>query len=527
MMPSSCHPSVSVAAYLDSDECCAETRSTPFPAFVTGGGGSSSGSSSACCVTDASNRLSQRARRVKSFHASTERGSCDYESDAVYLRVELFLTDLERRLQWLDDYRRSSQRLHDLDAGLKRAYASLEAVRDACSVASGELMGTGKRRAEILVAMLESSYNDVLATKETMEQKAQAGMRMLEAFLNDLEMHVRDRGLIGTLDDGWQALDTSLTHARELVGVVGGEIAQARDVLRESIEAAVSLAREKTLLSYYEVPGPWRINPHIINGYRFKTTPRGCIASIFQPSNELVNIWSHIIGLLIVLAVAFYFYPLTANFSLSTKTDVAIAAVFFAAAVKCLVCSISWHTMNSISDQPLMECFACVDYTGISLLVAASIVTTEYTAFYCEPVSRWSYICITGLMGVVGSILPWHPRFNGHDMAWARVSFYMFLGALGLSPIVQLTYTRGFVWAVYFYAPVMKSILVYTLGACVYASKIPERWWPGCFDYAGCSHNIWHLAVLGGILFHYTAMQELFSGAFLRKTTECAVAAAP
>lgn len=51
--------------------------------------------------------------------------------------------------------------------------------------------------------------------------------------------------------------------------------------------------------------------------------------------------------------------------------------------------------MSSISEQTLMERFACVDYTGISLLIAASIMTTEYTAFYCEPISRWIYITTT------------------------------------------------------------------------------------------------------------------------------------
>ena len=73
----------------------------------------------------------------------------------------------------------------------------------------------------------------------------------------------------------------------------------------------------------------------------------------------------------------------------------------------------------------------------------------------------------------------------------------------------------------YFYAPVMKSLLVYLVGACVYASQIPERWSPGLFDYVGGSHNIWHVAVLGGILFHYCAMQDLFAVAFQRAQGEC------
>ena len=53
-------------------------------------------------------------------------------------------------------------------------------------------------------------------------------------------------------------------------------------------------------------------------------------------------------------------------------------------------------------------------------------------------------------------------------------------------------------------------------GAILYAAKVPERWVPGAFDYVGGSHNIWHFAVLGGILFHYTAMQSFFREAFAR-----------
>lgn len=382
-------------------------------------------------------------------------------------------------------------------------------------------MGGGKRRAKILVETLEERYKEALATKETLEQKAQASMRLMENFLGELEagaQAVRDRGLYGTLDDGWRAVEPGLTHARE---VMDESVERAREALQKSIERAIQLANEKRLIQYSDLPYPWRVNPHILQGYRFTTSKIECVTSAFTFSNELFNIWSHLIGLLIVLAVAFYFYPSNPNFSLSTKTDIAIAAIFFIAACKCLVCSTLWHTMNSIASQPLMERFACVDYTGISLLVAASIVTTEYTAFYCEPTSRWIYIITTSTLGIAGVILPWHPTFNRADMAWARVAFYVTLAATGFAPIAQLSLTRSLGWCLYFYAPLLKSLGVYLLGAMIYAMQIPERWLPGFFDYLGGSHNIWHVAVLGGILFHYGAMQDLFTGAFVRAEGEC------
>jgi adiponectin receptor len=413
-----------------------------------------------------------------------------------------------------------------MDDGINRAYATLAAVRDSCSQVSGELMDAGRHRAKVLVEVLETRYKDALATKGTLESKAQASIRLMEAFLSEFESRaqtVRGASFTKVMDEGWRRAEDGLRSAREAVDEGVERVWRAKDSLKENVEHAVKRAKEVGLITYEELPHPWRVNPHITKGYRFSSTKVECVRSAFSLSNESFNIWSHAIGLLIVLSIAFYYYPASFNFSQSSKTDIFFSAMFFFAACKCLICSCMWHTMNSIADQTLMERFACVDYTGISLLIAASIMTTEYTAFYCEPVSRWTYIITTAILGVGGVILPWHPTFNRADMAWARVSFYVALGATGFAPIIQLNLTRGSEWSYYFYAPVMKSVLVYLVGAIIYAMKLPEMLLPGWFDYVGGSHNIWHCSVLFGILFHYLAVQEFFTGAFQRAENGCSL----
>jgi adiponectin receptor len=59
-----------------------------------------------------------------------------------------------------------------------------------------------------------------------------------------------------------------------------------------------------------------------------------------------------------------------------------------------------------------MERVGCVDYSGISMLTDASIITTEYIAFYLEPISRSINMAITLFFGFPGAILPWKPAFN-------------------------------------------------------------------------------------------------------------------
>lgn len=480
-------------------------------------------------TTSASGFDSQKPRyrrRHSSFHP--RRMSCDGSLDgeeSLLLKVDLFLSELERRLDFLENYGNLN-----IDSGISRAYATLQAVRARCSQVSEELMGAGRRRAQVMVETVESRYQDALAAKETLSEKVNEGIEVLEGMLSDFEARaykMREQGFASAAEslmgEGRRVVDEGFNAAHEFIDEGIERAKKAAESLEEHIQFAIVRAREHGLIRYEDLPVPWRVNPHIVKGYRFTESKVDCVRSMFSISNEAVNIWSHAIGLIIVLSIAFYFYPTSITFSLSTKTDILIAAVFFFAACKCLVCSTMWHTMNSVADQTLMECFACVDYTGISLLIAASIITTEYTAFYCEPVSRWVYMTLSLTLGIGGVILPWHPTFNRQDMAWARVAFYITLGATGFAPVIQLNLTRGGAWTWDFYLPIAKSLAVYVVGACVYASHVPERWFPGAFDYIGGSHNLWHFAVLGGILFHYTAMQEFFAGAFERAQNGCAL----
>jgi len=467
----------------------------------------------------------QKAARIQRRHSSYQPQQWSIDTDDIQVLLDRFLSQLGKRLDFFDRYGSFK-----IDTSLDCAYSTLRAVHDSCAHVSDEVIDAGWRRARVFVETLEERYRDALARKQTMEQKAREGVRLMESVLADLETRayeVRASTLGAFASDVYQTgkkhLQEGVSATEQLVDEGIERAKSAKEVLKAKVDNALSRAKEHGLITFHDLPEPWRNNPHILKGYRFCETNLDCIRSCFYFSNETVNIWSHAIGLVIVLSIAFYFYPTSPYFASSTNADTLVAAVFFFAACKCLVCSTMWHTMSSISSQTILDRFACVDYTGISLLVAASIMTTEYTAFYCEPVSRWTYMTMTALLGLGGVILPWHPTFNRADMSWARVGFYVSLAATGAIPVAQIVMSRGLDWAMYFYAPITKSVCVYLAGAFMYAAKVPERFFPGAFDYCGGSHNIWHLAVLGGILFHYSAMQSFFGDAFRRAEGQCSV----
>ncbi|KAK4911942.1 inc metabolism membrane protein, partial [Elasticomyces elasticus] len=283
-------------------------------------------------------RFDRKEVQKRRRHSSYQPRAWATETENIQLLVDRFLDGLGRRLDFLESY----GHLH-LDAGIDRAYSTLHAVRDSCGHVSDEVMDAGWRRARVLVDTLQDRYRGALARKATLSQNTQEAVRFMEDILTEFEARayaMRDAG-IGVvasdfIDEGWRRMDEGLGKAKEVVDEGLEKARRATDVLKDKVDRAVSRAKEQGLIIYEDLPDPWRVNPHILRGYRFHETKVACLRSCFSLSNELVNIWSHAIGLLIVLAIAFYFYPTSANFSLSTKSDVFVAAVFFFAACKCL-----------------------------------------------------------------------------------------------------------------------------------------------------------------------------------------------
>lgn len=314
------------------------------------------------------------------------------------------MTELEHKLDNLERYG-----IEKIDGGLQAAYNTLHSVRAECHRVKGGVLDEGRRRAAVLVEVLESRYASLLQGRESIAAKVSHGVEFLSGLLADIEATI-DATVTREIDSAKRGFET---------------IVHVKDELTESIERAIRASREKRLITYEELPWPWQVNPYILSGYRFTESYMDCIHSAFALSNETTNIWSHALGFFLILSIAFYFYPASEMFLNHTTADKLINGLFFLAAAKALACSAIWHTFSSISHQHTMEKFACVDYSGISLLIAASIMTTEYTAFYVDPVSRWIYMTITFVLGVAGMILPWKRTFN---RAYVRSDlFFLFL----------------------------------------------------------------------------------------------------
>ncbi|VEU24043.1 DEKNAAC105289 [Brettanomyces naardenensis] len=355
--------------------------------------------------------------------------------------------------------------------------------------------------------------------------------------------------------DRLQQLDAKLDAFEESYSIMPKNPQETLKDLRSLLynyEKAM-VAGSHRLLHFYELPFQWRENKFIVFGYRFSKSHTAAFKSIVEVHNETANIWSHLLGAVLMIYLALFHYPSTQVYALTSTADHFVTFIFFAAATKCLLFSVIWHTYANISTLHLRQKFACFDYTGITVLIIASIITTEHIALRDFPVLRWGYVIFSFLTGVAGVAFSWSPQFDKPGFRPVRILFFISLAALGATAFITSCFKKGLFYSFDLYSPLLASFVWYLTGVVFYGSLIPERWRSdvvidelkicdetileldrsgkleeyldkepektkhyGKFlslwwvDYIFSSHNIWHMFVVMGILGHYYATLRMF-----------------
>ena len=132
---------------------------------------------------------------------------------------------------------------------------------------------------------------------------------------------------------------------------------------------------------------PWqRDNEFILTHYRpasysyFRS-----LASLCRLHNQSVNIYSHLIGLIVFITFSYWFHhELSTRYESASKTDTFVFDCFFLGAVLCLGFSTSFHTFANHSAE-VCRTWLLLDMIGILCLTTGSFFPGVFYGFYCEP----------------------------------------------------------------------------------------------------------------------------------------------
>ncbi|ODV60188.1 Izh3p, partial [Ascoidea rubescens DSM 1968] len=242
---------------------------------------------------------------------------------------------------------------------------------------------------------------------------------------------------------------------------------------------ALSVANQR-LLHFYELPFEWRENPYIIHGYRFYNKNSTCLKSILHLNhNESANIWSHLFGSFFLLYLMLIHFPnkLFQNNFHHINTNLIIAVyVFLLSSLNCLLSSVSWHTFSATTNLNLRQTCACIDYTGITILITCSIISIEIIAFEFHYIKKLLFIISTSLIGFSGLLLNWSPTFDKNENKFLRIGFFCFLAFLGIFSFIIHCFIYGFFRSFVYFLPECKSLIWYLIGIVFYGYLIPEIW---------------------------------------------------
>lgn len=191
--------------------------------------------------------------------------------------------------------------------------------------------------------------------------------------------------------------------------------------------------------------------------------------------------------------------------------------IFILSAMFCLLCSVICHLFSAHSYG--VHCMVSrLDYAGISILIAGSYFPVVFYIFYCNPTAMLVYLSGISTFSIFVFLVAMAPFFQKPEYRALRGLSFLALGLLGVVPFTHMLFLPNiehFQVAIIWF---MMMALCYIVGVGFYIIRIPERFFPGKFDFWGSSHNIWHCFVLAACVCHYVGSRWSF---YLRHEATC------
>ncbi|XP_051953660.1 membrane progestin receptor gamma-A-like isoform X2 [Xyrauchen texanus] len=250
-----------------------------------------------------------------------------------------------------------------------------------------------------------------------------------------------------------------------------------------------------------------------MSGYRHPcSSAKDCVLSLFQLTNETLNIWTHFLPtwfflwklLTVVLVQGYWQDPFTWPL-----------LVFLLSCCVYPLASSCAHTFSTMSEQARHICFF-FDYGALSFYSLGSAITYSSYTFpdkWINSTFHKYYVPMAVVNSVVSTALACFSRSSGKlDEKFCKCLRIMAFVYPYLFDNIPLFY-RIFVCAgegctvneantVHYQHTALAALTSF-----LFATHLPERLSPGSFDYIGHSHQLFHVFAIFGTYFQMTAIE--------------------
>ncbi|PVH86601.1 HlyIII-domain-containing protein [Cadophora sp. DSE1049] len=209
--------------------------------------------------------------------------------------------------------------------------------------------------------------------------------------------------------------------------------------------------RRPKLLTYEEIQEWSRDNKFIRTGYRpEKPDYKDMLLSLTYVHNETCNIYTHLIGAILVWPVAYIYMRILPEpqYDNVLPADYVMFIIFFFSCEFCLLSSATYHLMQPHSHE-VEQFWHRMDLTGIAVIIAGTFIAAIYYFFICQPAVQILHWVITIVSGSACVALISITKFR--TLRWRTlrvVAFFLF----GLSAFVPLLHGVGLHGSDYMFA---------------------------------------------------------------------------
>jgi predicted membrane channel-forming protein YqfA (hemolysin III family) len=252
----------------------------------------------------------------------------------------------------------------------------------------------------------------------------------------------------------------------------------------------------KKTLNKSQVPAYFHV-PYVETGYRYLHLPwRFYMYSIFYNNMETLNVWTHVLGTLVMTS---RLYQISFTFDLLDPfTWPLLAAVLSFTAM--FLTSSAAH-MFSHKSMDVNCCMFMADFACTGLYGYGTILTHYYYSldqYFLDSVLLRNVFYFGSILAVLSCAFGSMSKAIVHDLH-SRRRTALIISGLGLIYILSNFPILHRMWNSEWTEGIAHHLkqMVCMLGVCFfYSTKIPERLSPGTFDFIGNSHQIFHILLV-------------------------------
>jgi len=257
-----------------------------------------------------------------------------------------------------------------------------------------------------------------------------------------------------------------------------------------------------------EVPQHIR-EPFIYTGYRGHCgTALNCLrTTLFVRSNETLNVWTHVVPAIYFVWAAVWWFSET---SLSGSSWLALAIYLSTVCVVPFTSAIA-HMFSCASDEAWHICFF-VDYAALSAYAIGASIAYRFFAFPSALQGGWYaalYIPLSAVIAVISLAGSCWSRFLPDETTRKAIRF-LSLASPYLFDVAPVAYGLVADSEAFQSSRILhqRQFVAAFLAAVVYCLHLPERFFPGRFDFIGHSHQIFHIIASFGCRYQMMAFLQ-------------------